>query len=143
MKSVSHSAVVPFSATQMFNLINDVRAYPEYMTGCVNARVLEESETELVAELELKKSGITQSITTRNTLDAPHRMHMHLIKGPFKHFEGDWRFVDRGDGQCEVSLEIQFKLSNPLLSFALSNWLENNANDQVEALCERARQIYA
>ncbi len=142
MKKVSHSAVVPFTAQQMFDLINDIEAYPEYMTGCVSAKVLEQSEKELVAELELKKSGISQTIRTRNTLNPPSQMHMHLLKGPFKHFEGDWRFLDKGEGQCEVSLDITFKLSNPLLSFALTKWIEHNANDQVEALCERARQVY-
>ena len=142
MKKVSHSALVPFSSSQMFNLINDVRAYPEFMTGCIRADVLEESDSHLIAELELKKAGITQVIKTKNTLNPPHSMHMHLLKGPFKQFEGTWQFSDEADGQCRVSFEVAFKLSNPLLTIALTHWLESNASDQVEALCARARQVY-
>jgi ribosome-associated toxin RatA of RatAB toxin-antitoxin module len=82
---VNRSALVNYSAQQMFDLVNDIEAYPQYMDGCVGAKVLKREGEWLEARLELSKAGVSQSFVTRNQLQAPESMSMVLVDGPFKY----------------------------------------------------------
>lgn len=138
---VARSARVPYSAHQMFELVNDIEAYPSFMDDCVGAQVLRRGEDWVEARLELQKAGISQSFVTRNRLDPPHAMTLSLVEGPFSRLEGVWRFEPEGEG-CRVSLSLEFAMQNRLLGMAVGKFFESTASQQVDALCRRARQVY-
>jgi ribosome-associated toxin RatA of RatAB toxin-antitoxin module len=140
--AVNRSALVNYSAQQMFDLVNDIEAYPQYMDGCVGAKILRRDGDWLEARLELSKAGVSQSFVTRNQLQAPTSMSMTLVDGPFKSLQGCWRFTALGDTACKVSFELEFELESKLLGMAVGKLFESVASKQVDALCERARQIY-
>jgi ribosome-associated toxin RatA of RatAB toxin-antitoxin module len=142
MTIVERSALVNYSAEQMFTLINDIAAYPSFMAGCVAAEVLTSSEQFIEARLTLGKGGIEQSFVTRNELLPPEQMIMRLVEGPFSYFEGRWSFQSLADNACKVQLHLEFSFKNPLLGLAVSKWLEDIASRQVESLCQRAEKIY-
>lgn len=130
-----------YSCEQMFELVNDIEAYPDYMDGCQSAQVLARGDDWLEARLSLGLGGIAQSFTTRNQLQPPHRMTMNLVDGPFRSFDGQWHFEPLASG-CKVTLELEFSLKNPLLAMAVNKMFEQIAASQVRALCNRARQIH-
>ena len=140
--SIQRSALVTFSARQMFDLVNDIEAYPQYMDGCKSAKILKREGDWLEARLELSKAGVTQSFVTRNHLQAPERMSIALVDGPFKRLQGSWHFTPLGENACKVSFELEFELQNKILGMAVGRLFELVAGKQVDALCERARQIY-
>jgi ribosome-associated toxin RatA of RatAB toxin-antitoxin module len=140
--SVNRSALVNYSAQQMFDLVNDIEAYPQYMDGCVGATILTREGDWLEARLELSKAGVTQSFVTRNQLQAPESMSMTLVDGPFKYLKGCWRFMVLNETACKVSFDLEFELQNKLLGMAVGKLFESVASKQVDALCERAKQIY-
>lgn len=142
MHSVQRSAMVNYSARQMFDLVNDIESYPKYMDGCVGARILKRGDSWLEARLELGKGALTQSFVTRNQLEPPHRMTLSLVDGPFSRFEGQWTFTPLGDNACRVQLQLAFAMKNRLLGMAAGKLLEAVTNRQVDALCARARVIY-
>lgn len=142
MPQVSRSALVEYSAQQMFDLVNDISRYPEYMPGCIDANVITSTPEYVEARLTLGKAGFSQSFTTRNTLIAGKSMTMELIEGPFKQFDGLWAFTFLSDSACKVSLDLEFEFANPLLAMTMSNKLEDMAGKQVDALCSRAKTIY-
>lgn len=142
-RTIERSAIVPYSAQQMFDLVNDVETYPQFMTGCVSAKVLERTDDHLVARLELGRGGITQSFTTRNELRPPHTMTMNLVDGPFKVFQGTWSFTPRNETSCEVRFHLEYKFSNFLLDAAAGGMMSQTAGDQVKAVCDRAKQLYS
>lgn len=139
---VERSALVNYSAQQMFDLINDIEAYPQYMEGCVGARVLARGEDWVEARLELSKAGVTQSFATRNQLQPPHKMTMNLVDGPFNYLRGIWQFTPLGEGACKVGFLLEFEMKNRLLGMAAGKLLESVGGKQVDTLCARARQIY-
>jgi ribosome-associated toxin RatA of RatAB toxin-antitoxin module len=142
VKQIQRSALVTYSAERMFALVNDIEAYPQFMEGCVSALVLERSPQEVLARLELQKMGIKQAFTTRNSLSPPQSMHMTLVDGPFKFFTGKWEFTSLGADACKVSFELNYEFANSLLSMMAGKWMEAVANEQVEAICRRAKQVY-
>jgi ribosome-associated toxin RatA of RatAB toxin-antitoxin module len=139
---VERSALVNYSAQQMFDLINDIEAYPQFMEGCVGAKILARGDNWLEARLELSKAGVSQSFVTRNQLQPPLSMSMTLVDGPFKFLSGVWRFQPLGDAACKVSLGLEFELSNRLLGLAVGKLFEAVSNKQVDSLCARAKVVY-
>ncbi len=93
MTTISRSALLPYSADQVFELINDVSAYPQFMDGCVGAEVLSESDDAMVARLDLSRAGVRQSFTTRNALQRPIEIKLELVDGPFEAFTGRWTLL--------------------------------------------------
>jgi ribosome-associated toxin RatA of RatAB toxin-antitoxin module len=140
---VNRSALVNYSAQQMFDLVNDIEAYPQYMDGCVGAKILKREGDWLEARLDLSRAGVHQSFVTRNQLQPPLRMSMSLVDGPFKRLNGAWSFTPLGDNACKVSFELEFEMQNRLIGLAVGKLFETVANNQVDALCGRARQVYA
>ncbi len=141
-KRVERSALVNHSAERMFKLVNDFESYPEYLPGCVGAELLAREDNWLEARLHLAKAGIRQSFVTHNTLAAPERMHIRLVEGPFRSFEGEWYFKPLSKSACKVSFWLEFEFSNKLVALAATRLFEQVASEQVTALCRRADQLY-
>ncbi len=139
---VERSALVHYSAQQMFDLINDIEAYPQYMDGCVGAAILARGDDWLEARLDLSKAGVSQSFVTRNHLQPPLVMTLNLVDGPFKFLRGAWRFTPLGETACKLSFELEFELQNRLLGLAVGKLFETVSTKQVDALCARAKQVY-
>lgn len=142
MPTISRSALVDYSAQQMFDLINDIESYPQFMTGCIAADVLERQDDVVEARLVLGKSGVEQSFVTRNELQVPEKMIMRFVEGPFSRFEGVWQFKALSDQACKVSLDLDFAFANPMLGMMVGKWFEQTACQQLDALCQRAEEIY-
>ncbi|TQV74556.1 type II toxin-antitoxin system RatA family toxin [Exilibacterium tricleocarpae] len=126
----------------MFDLVNDIPSYPQFMDGCVGAEVLQHGEGFVEARLDLSRGGLQQSFVTRNQLQAPQRVSMQLVEGPFKRFQGDWTFTPLRDNACKVSLDLEFEFRNKLVALAANRWFEQVANQMVDALCRRADVVY-
>ena len=141
MPTVNRSALVRHSARAMFDLVNDFERYPEFLSGCSNAELLERDEDHLKGRLTLSKAGMQQSFVTRNDLYAPERIELNLVDGPFKRLQGTWLFTPLGEDACKVSLEMDFDFSNRLLG-AFGKLFSQVAAQMVEAFTRRADQIY-
>lgn len=142
MPQIERSALVFYSAKQMFDLVNAVPDYPQFLPGCSAAVILNQSELEMVAKLQVSKAGIGQSFTTRNTLVPYERIDMALIDGPFKQLRGGWRFQPLSEQACKVILQLEFEFSSKLVQFAFGKIFQELTAAMVNAFTERAKQIY-
>ena len=142
MTSINQSALVEYSAEQMFDLVNDIEAYPQFMQGCAGAKVLSQSDTELVGELSLSMGGISKQLTTRNRLFRPERIEMRLVEGSLRNFSSQWNFKALSDRACKVSLQMEFELQLGFMDFAAGTLISNVANNQVAAIVKRAHEVY-
>lgn len=140
MIEIERSAILPASADNMFELINDIEAYPAYMSGCDNAEILEQDETSMVARLHVRKAGMSQSFTTRNELKRPESITLNLIEGPFSHFEGQWQITALGEQASKVVLRLEFTVRSKLAGKALERLFRMVADEMVEAISSRAQQ---
>ena len=126
----------------MFDLVNDVEAYPRRFNWCSGARVLDRDADALTARLDLRLSALTQSFTTRNALEAPHRITMQLVEGPFRALHGVWSFTALGDVGCKVALALDFDYSG-LMSSVLRAGFQKLADRMVDDFCREADRTYA
>ena len=142
MTSINRSALLPFPARQMFDLVNDIEAYPHYMEGCSGAEILRREDGMVEARLHLSRGGVSKSFATRNRMvDAQHIL-LELVEGPFERFEGRWDFKPLGEAACKVSLSLNFRVNNALLGAAAAKLFDGVTNNLVAAVEKRARQLY-
>lgn len=143
MKIIRRQALLPFSAKQMFDLVDDIEKYPEFLPGCNNAKVLERTEDTVTATLSVAKGGFAKEFTTRNTNQPYENIAMELVMGPFKHLTGQWKFDALGESACKIELVVKFEFSNPLTNLAFGAVFNQMAESFVDAFSKRARQVYA
>lgn len=142
MPQIERASLVPYSCKQMFDLVNDVESYPEFVPGCSATRILEQGENLLAAELEISKAGIQQRFATRNRLFEPNRIELELIRGPFKHLRGTWQFEPLDNNACKVILQLEFEFSSRMLQFAFGKVFNEVNRRMVDAFASRARVVY-
>lgn len=143
MAKVEKSALVPYSAQAMYDLVADVERYKDFLPWCSNSRVLSEGEQELCAHIEVSRLGITQGFSTCNSLGPPDRMGIELREGPFKSLHGEWQFVALRDDACKVMLTLEFEFSGKLINAAFGKVFHQVANTLVESFVQRAVEIYS
>lgn len=142
MIEIRRSALVKYSPAQMFDLVNEVEAYPKRFSWCAGAEVLERGENVLVARLDLKFAGLQQSFTTRNTIDPPRSLRMDLVSGPFRALEGVWDFVALGDAGCKIAFALDFDYAGRLGGGALKLGFQGLAGRMVDDFCREAERVY-
>jgi ribosome-associated toxin RatA of RatAB toxin-antitoxin module len=140
--TVNKSALVPYSAGEMYALVNDIESYPDFLPWCKTSTVLERTDDEVRASLELARSGIQKSFTTLNRLQHDKMIEMRLINGPFKHLEGFWRFHALNESNCKVMLDMEFEFSSKLLSMTVGPVFSQITSTLVDAFTQRAVQVY-
>ena len=121
MPTIHRSALVGHSANRMFDLVNDVAAYPRRFPWCEQAQVLEQDDARMLARLDLGLGALRTWFTTENRLERPHRIDMQLRDGPFRRLHGVWDFHALDESSCKVSLTLDFEPHSRLLGpvFAL------------------------
>jgi ribosome-associated toxin RatA of RatAB toxin-antitoxin module len=142
MTRIQRSALVTCSAQTLFDLVNDIERYPEFLPWCVGAKIESKTDQQITAQLTVGKSGIKQSFTTCNILKRPEQMEMTLVEGPFKQLRGLWQFHALNDDACKVTFDLQFEFSNKLTALALGSVFNQAADTLVDAFCARANQLY-
>ncbi|WP_266157126.1 type II toxin-antitoxin system RatA family toxin [Dyella silvatica] len=142
MIEIRRSALVKYSPAQMFDLVNEVEAYPKRFPWCSGAEILEREGEMLVARLDLKFAGFRHSFTTRNTAERPRRLQMSLVEGPFRSLDGLWEFAALGDAGCKIAFTLDFDYANRLGGAALKLGFQGLASRMVDDFCREAERAY-
>ena len=138
MIRIQRSALLPYPAEHLYQLVCDIPEYPTFIGGCSAARIVRTWEQGVEAELTIGAMGGNYSFSTRNTLVEPREIIMELIDGPLQHLVGRWVFSSLADSAAKVSLDLQFETSGPLQGFAAKQVAERVSTSVVDAIIRRA-----
>ncbi len=141
MTVVKKAKTVGYSCEQMYNLVNEVERYEEFLPYCAESNVSHRSEDEVQATLVVSAAGMHKSFTTRNLLQVNKMIEIRLVDGPFNHLEGFWRFDEVEEG-CLVSLDLEFELAGRMFSMMLGPVFEQFVDKMLGAFCDRAEALY-
>ena len=142
MSNVSRNALVPYSAAQMYALVNDIESYPEFVPWCSKSSSKAISVIEKEAALFFSRGAIKTSFTTRNTLSPDARIELQLVDGPFNQLHGVWQFIDIDDQGSRVQLDLSFELSSRMLKIALESFFSQICDRLVTSFVQRASEVY-
>jgi ribosome-associated toxin RatA of RatAB toxin-antitoxin module len=132
MQTIRRSALVEHSTGRMFDLVNDVAAYPRRFDWCSAAQLIESGADRLVARLDLGLGALSTWFTTENSLDRPHSIDMNLVDGPFRKLHGRWEFHALDECASKVTLTLEFDPSNRLLGPAFAIGFQTLADRMVD-----------
>ena len=142
MVKVDRSALVPYTAKEMFALVNDIETYPDFLPWCTDAEVHSHEHDEVHASISFAVGGLTRSFATRNHYQVNKMIEMQLVEGPFSSMHGCWQFDSLGDAGCKISLHIEYDFSSRMVGMVVGPVFNQISNTLVDSFQQRAVEIY-
>ncbi|MFM2274135.1 MAG: hypothetical protein RL211_7 [Pseudomonadota bacterium] len=146
MKTVKKSVLIWYSPQEMYGLVTDVPAYPQFLPWCDHASILDSDDAGMTAEVGISFGGIRQTFTTRNRHVPDRQVVMTLVNGPFSRLDGQWDFLPIGEGvqrACRVELALSYGFDNVTLGKLVGPVFDKIAASMVDAFIKRAEQVCA
>jgi ribosome-associated toxin RatA of RatAB toxin-antitoxin module len=141
MPTVKKTALVPFSAAAMFDLVAGVEEYPDFLPWCGGAQVHQRTAHGMVATIRITYRGLSQSFTTENVHERPYRIEMKLRDGPFSRLHGVWTFKALTPEACRVDLDMDYEMRSGLIAQLLGPVFDQIAQTMVDAFVNRAEAL--
>ncbi len=142
MPEVVKSVLVPYTASEMFELVDRVEDYPAFLPWCGGSELHRRDEQVTAATIHIRYMQIRQHFSTENQKRVPEEMQIHLTRGPFRRLHGHWRFRALGDAACKVEFHLHYEFSSSLLEKALGPVFNHITNTFVDAFVQRAEAVY-
>jgi len=142
MQRVLKSVLVPYSAVRMFELVDRVERYPEFLPWCGGAHVVGEHAEGKTARIDIDYHGIKAHFTTDNVNRVPESIVVTLRDGPFRHLHGEWRFQALAEDACKVEFALAYEFSTHLLETVVGPVFSHIANTFIDAFVRRAEAVY-
>ena len=142
MRSVTKSVLVAYTPALMFDLVDRVELYPQFLPWCGGARVLEQSGDHKTARIDIDYHGVRAHFTTDNVNRPPESIVMTLKHGPFRHLHGEWKFRALGEDGCKVEFALAYEFATSLLDKVIGPVFNHIANTFIEAFVRRADAVY-
>jgi ribosome-associated toxin RatA of RatAB toxin-antitoxin module len=142
MHTLKRNALVPYSARQMYELVNMIEDYPRFLPWCSRSDIISRTDDEVVAALEISWKGMHKQFTTRNKLFPHDKMEISLVNGPLQRLDGVWFFQSLDEFACKVNLDLDFEFTGHFVDLLFQPIFQHIANTLVEAFCTRAQELY-
>ena len=142
MQCVKKSVLVPYAAAEMFELVDRVELYPQFLPWCAGSQVLEAAERSKSARLDIDYHGVRAHFTTDNVNDPPSSIVITLRSGPFRRLHGEWRFRALDANACKVEFDLAYEFATPILERIVGPVFNHIANTFVDAFVRRAESVY-
>jgi len=142
MALVEKSVLIERSAQQMFDLVDRVEDYPQFLPWCSQTRLEFRDEKKTVATLFISYLSVKSHFTTENDKVVPLWMSIKLVDGPFRRLEGLWRFKPLAENACKIEFQLSYEFSSKLFEKVIGPVFSQIANTFVDAFVKRAAQVY-
>jgi ribosome-associated toxin RatA of RatAB toxin-antitoxin module len=140
MHNIHKSAIVLHSAQKMFELVDSVENYPQFLPWCGSTQIIERDNNKTIASIEINYKGIRQTFTTKNTKKQNQEMNIKLIDGPFKSLSGQWMFKNLDKDSCQIELKLEYEFSNIILEKLISPVFNMIANTFIDEFIKEANR---
>lgn len=141
MPTHAEKRILPYSEEQLFDMVADVRRYPEFLPWCVGARVLTRTDKELTADLTIGFKMFRETFRSQVLLERPHHVHVRYLTGPFRYLNNHWRFRPVPGG-TEVDFFVDFEFKSRLLQAVIGTVFNEAVRLMVRAFERRAMALY-
>ena len=142
MPGIHQQRVLPFTPEQMFDLVADVKRYPEFLPWVIATRIQSDSETEMVADMVVGFKAIREKFTSRVVKQRPDHLEVFYIDGPLKDLDNNWTFTPTEDGGCEIDFCVEFTFRNAVFEALAGQYFDRAFRKMVQAFEDRADALY-
>ncbi len=142
MPGIRKTRQLPYSQEQMFDLVADVKRYPEFLPWVVATRVRSDNETEMVADMLIGFKAIREKFTSKVRKERPYALQVQYVDGPLQDLDNRWQFKSREDGGCELDFCVDFAFKNRVFEALAGQYFDRAFRKMVAAFEERADELY-
>jgi ribosome-associated toxin RatA of RatAB toxin-antitoxin module len=142
MTEIERSALMPYPARVMYDIVNDVEHYPEFLPWCGATRIEHQDEHSMVAAILMQAAGLNHWFKTGNSMVQGERIDISLLEGPFSKLDGSWLFTPINSDGCKIELVLNFEIKHNLARAIIAPAFSRIANTLVESFCNRARDLH-
>jgi ribosome-associated toxin RatA of RatAB toxin-antitoxin module len=142
VNEIRKSALVGYSAERIFDLIEAAEHYPDFLPWCSAATIVARDEDSVSAQITVAYHGIRLHFVTRNPKRRPEFMAIHLERGPFRHFEGEWHLAPLAPDACRIEFGLRYEFHSAVTARIAGPVFDRIANALVDAFVGRAEQVY-
>jgi len=138
----SERRVIKHSPQELYDLVANVRSYPEFLPWCMAARIRHEDRHRLEADLIIGFQVFRERFTSHVDLN-PDQLEINVkyAEGPFKYLTNKWRFLPHPDG-CEIDFYVDFEFNSRLLQSVIETLFTEAVRRMVKAFEDRADDLY-
>ena len=130
------------SAKQMYDLVADVRRYPEFLPWVSAIRVRKDYETEMLADMIVGFKSIKETFSSRVVKTPYSSIIVDYLDGPMKHLNNRWSFEDLPTGGCTIEFSVDFTFRNPIFEALAGQFFESALRKMTGAFITRANNLY-
>jgi len=138
MVVVDRSVLTPYTAHEMFALVDDIESYPQFLPWCEGTRVVSRDPGRTVATIRASYHGLRQQFTTENANRPGERIDVALVSGPFRTLSGHWQFTPLGEGGCRIDFRLEYEFASRVLEKLAGPMFHHIADSFVDAFVRRA-----
>ena len=142
MPEIRRSALMPYPAQFMYDIVNDVDSYPEFLPWCGGVKIHQLDSSSMEASILMRGAGFNHWFKTRNSMVPGQSIEMELVEGPFSKLEGRWSFTTIDSEGCKIELRLLFEMKQGLASTLIAPAFSRIGNTMVDSFCDRARDQY-
>ena len=139
---VRKSVLIERSSQQMFDLVDRVEDYPQFLPWCSLTRCEFRDDTKTVATLHINYRNVKSHFTTENEKESPSSMKIRLVDGPFRRLEGLWRFKPLSAQACKIEFQLSYEFSSKMFEKVIGPVFSQIANSFVDAFVKRANEVH-
>ena len=143
MPKHSETRHLPYTPEQLFDLVADVRRYPEFLPWVVAVRVRSDSETETVADLAVGFKALKETFTSRVLKQRPREIEIDYVEGPLKYLHNNWKFESDGQGGTNIHFTVDFAFKSRMFELLAGQMFDRALRKMIGAFCDRAHALYS
>ena len=133
---------LPHSAAQMYDLVADVKRYPEFLPWVSAIRVRQDGETEMLADMVVGFKSLRETFSSRVLKVPKTSIVVDYLDGPMKHLHNDWKFEDSPGGGSVVDFTVDFAFRNRVFEALAGQFFDSALRKMTGAFIERADELY-
>ncbi len=126
MPGTSTTRLLGYRWSELFDLVLDVKSYPEFVPHCravrmVSREVQEPGRTVIVSRMTVGFLRFEIDYANRTTGDEiGHRISVEAIDGPIRYLRVGWNFEPVGEDHTKLHFSVNYEFNNPVLRVVAS-----------------------
>jgi coenzyme Q-binding protein COQ10 len=133
---------LPHSAAQMYDLVADVRAYPEFLPWVSAIRVRQENDKEMLADMIVGFKSLRETFSSRVMKVPKSSIIVDYLDGPMKTLHNQWIFEDLPGGGSVVDFSVDFSFRNAIFEAMAGQFFDSALRKMTGAFVARADNLY-
>lgn len=134
--------ILPHSAGQMFDLVADVKSYPEFLPWVSAIRIRKDDEQEMLADMVVGFKSLRETFSSRVLKTPKSSIVVDYLDGPMKHLHNAWKFADLPQGGSTVDFTVDFSFRNKMFEALAGQFFDSALRKMTSAFIERADKLY-